>query len=155
MPEFDLQNFLPFRLSRLSFEVSNKMAEIYSERFDISIPEWRILATLAARKQCTAQAIVASTRTHKSTISRAVARLTKNGWIEQISSKDDKRKHVLQLTIEGKSKFSKLMPLVRIFEEELHAKMSNVDMDKLLEGINALERIFELGMERDQKHFDL
>jgi len=131
------------------------MAEIYSERFDISIPEWRILATLAARKQCTAQAIVASTRTHKSTISRAVARLTNNGWIEQVSSKDDKRKHMLQLTVEGKGRFSKLMPLVQVFEEDLRNRLSKTDMGKLIEGIDALERIFELGTERDQKKLNL
>ncbi len=145
MPEFDLQNFLPFRLSRLSYEVSNRMAEIYSDQFDIGIPEWRILATLAAKKQCTAKAIVASTRTHKSTISRGVARLTENGWIEQISSRQDKRQHLLQLTDTGKSKFGEIKPLVEKFEKDLRAKLSSEAIGQLTAGIGALEKILELG----------
>ena len=155
MTDFNLQGFLPFRLSRLSYEVSNRMAEIYSARFDISIPEWRILATLAEKKQCTAQEIVASTRTHKSTISRAVSRLISNRWIERVSSKEDKRMHLLRMSQSGEKQFLELTPLVLEFENELNAKMSKVGLDQLLEGIEQLEAVLELGAHNNQKSLDL
>lgn len=155
MTDFNLQEFLPFRLSRLSFEVSNRMAEIYSDRFDITIPEWRILATLAEKQQCTAQAIVASTRTHKSTISRAVSRLIDNGWIERVSSKEDKRMQLLRMSRSGAQRFSELMPLVLNFEKELNAKMSETGIAQLIQGIEQLEKILELGAHNDQKSLDL
>jgi len=155
MTDFNLQEFLPFRLSRLSFEVSNRLAEVYSDRFDISIPEWRILATLAEKKQCTAQAIVASTRTHKSTISRAVSRLIKNGWIERVSSKDDKRMQLLRMSKSGERQFSELMPMVLNFEKELNAKMSKAGIAQLIQGIEQLEAVLELGVHNDQKSLDL
>ena len=151
MTDFNLQEFLPFRLSRLSFEVSNRMAEIYSDRFDITIPEWRILATLAEKQQCTAQAIVASTRTHKSTISRAVSRLIDNGWIERVSSKEDKRMQLLRMSRSGAQRFSELIPLVLNFEKELNAKMSETGIAQLIQGIEQLEKILELGAHNDQK----
>jgi len=155
MTDFNLQGFLPFRLSRLSYEVSNRMAEIYSDRFDISIPEWRILATLAEKQQCTAQAIVASTRTHKSTISRAVSRLINNGWIERVSSKEDKRMQLLRMSKSGAQRFSELTPLVLKFEKELNAKMSEAGIAQLIQGLDQLEAILELGAHNDQKSLDL
>jgi DNA-binding MarR family transcriptional regulator len=155
MTDFDLQGFLPFRLSRLSYEVSNQMAEIYSSRFDISIPEWRVMATLAEKKQCTAQAIVASTRTHKSTISRAVSRLIKNNWIERVSSKEDKRMHLLRMSESGEQRFVELSPLVLKFEKELNAKMSLVEVAQLNESIAKLEAVLELGAHNNQRQLDL
>ena len=131
------------------------MAEIYSDRFDITIPEWRILATLAEKQQCTAQAIVASTRTHKSTISRAVSRLIDNGWIERVSSKEDKRMQLLRMSRSGAQRFSELMPLVLNFEKELNAKMSETGIAQLIQGIEQLEKILELGAHNDQKSLDL
>ena len=155
MTDFNLQGFLPFRLSRLSYEVSNRMAEIYSDRFDISIPEWRVLATLAEKQQCTAQTIVASTRTHKSTISRAVSRLINNGWIERVSSQEDKRMQLLRMSPSGEQRFSELTPLVLNFEKELNDKMSEAGIVHLIEGIEQLEVVLELGAHNDQKSLDL
>ena len=85
----DLTSFLPFRLNRLSAEMSRRLFEIYGARYGIDIPEWRVLATLGAREPVTAQEVVRSTHTHKSTISRAVARLTDMGWIViRVTSRD-------------------------------------------------------------------
>ena len=66
MSRFELARFLPFRLNRLAAEVSERLAELYERHFGIDIPQWRVLATLSSGEH-TAQAIVASTRTHKST----------------------------------------------------------------------------------------
>jgi len=69
----DLFRFVPFRLNRLAAEVSAALASEYQERYGLDIPEWRVLATLGFRNDaCSAQYIADCTRTHKSTISRAV-----------------------------------------------------------------------------------
>src|SRR5690606_9104336 len=41
-----LDRFLPYQLSIASNAVSNRIAEIYRDRFDLKIPEWRIMAVL-------------------------------------------------------------------------------------------------------------
>jgi len=142
---FDLQNFLPFRLSRLAHEVSQRMASTYSEKFDIDIPQWRVLATLSAKEPCTAQSVVSSTRTHKSTISRAVSSLTETGWIERAPSDEDGRERLLRLTTEGRRKFNELVPVVLAFEHSLYAAMDQESMQNLASGISALENVLEVG----------
>ena len=44
--QFDLQNFLPYRLSLLTNTVSQGIAAAYRDRFGISVTEWRILDVL-------------------------------------------------------------------------------------------------------------
>ena len=42
----DLDQFLPYRLSVLTNRISRGLAALYSERFDISVTEWRVIAVL-------------------------------------------------------------------------------------------------------------
>ncbi len=146
---FDIQQFLPFRLARLATEVSQSLAQIYSQRFDINIPEWRVLATLGDREPVTAQEIVASTRTHKSTISRAVDGLVARGWIERFDSAADRRENKLRFTKLGREKFDKILPLVFEFETQLMEQMSKSGRKQLNSGITEMEKMLALGSSRE------
>ncbi|MCB1461094.1 MAG: MarR family transcriptional regulator [Nitratireductor sp.] len=119
----DLTSFLPFRLNRLSAEMSRRLFEIYGARYGIDIPEWRVLATLGAREPVTAQEVVRSTHTHKSTISRAVARLTDMGWIERTTDDGDRRQMKLRFTAKGRSAYREIVPLVLEAEQEVLARL--------------------------------
>jgi DNA-binding MarR family transcriptional regulator len=140
---FALAAFLPFRLNRLAAEVSERLADLYCERFDLDVAQWRVLATLAAGEN-SAHAIVASTRTHKSTISRAVHALKRRQLVERVPSALDRRAFVLRLTARGQALFLELRPLVLRFEAELLANMGERDARSLLRGANALERALAL-----------
>lgn len=145
MNRFDLARFLPFRLNRLAAEVSERLATLYSERFGLDIPQWRVLATLSSAEPTTAQGIVASTRTHKSTISRAVQQLEERGLIERVPSPDDGRAFELQLTAKGRRLFAELKPIVLAYEKQLLGQLEKGDCSALLRGIGALEGSLNLG----------
>ena len=107
----DLFRFVPFRLNRLAAEVSAALAVEYQERYGLDIPEWRVLATLGFREgACTAQYISQCTRTHKSTISRAVTTLMRRKIIERVASESDRREFALQLTRKGRALYEELIP---------------------------------------------
>src|SRR3954451_13510234 len=116
---FALKAFLPFRLNRLAAEISERLSRIYAERFGIDIPQWRVLAPLAGKGEATAQAVVASTRTHKSTISRAVSELEARALIARAPSTEDKRSYTLVLTPEAHRLSTALEPLVLEYERSL------------------------------------
>ena len=46
LSDFRLEEFLPYRLSVAANRVSRLFARRYSEAFGLSIPEWRVLATI-------------------------------------------------------------------------------------------------------------
>ena len=148
MTEFQLTRFLPFRLNRLAAEISEQLSALYAERFEIDIPQWRVLATLSSGDGWTARAIVASTRTHKSTISRAVEALSRRGLIEAIQSSKDKRAYRLRLTPQGRQLFLKLEPLVLDYEKRLMEQLGETDGRRLAQAIVALDQALGLETER-------
>jgi DNA-binding MarR family transcriptional regulator len=111
LTKLDLFRFVPFRLNRLAAEVSTELAGEYRTRYGLDIPEWRVLATLGFRDEaCTAQYVAHCTRTHKSTISRAVGHLLDQRLIERVENADDRRELALQLTRKGRALYEKLIP---------------------------------------------
>ena len=46
LPEFDLDRFLPFRLTVAAAQLSTDLARQYKTRYGISIAEWRVLLNL-------------------------------------------------------------------------------------------------------------
>src|SRR5258705_5045272 len=111
LPRLDLFRFVPFRLNRLAAEVSNALSIEYQTRYGLDIPEWRVLATLGFRKDaCSAQYIAQCTRTHKSTISRAVTSLMQRNLVERVENAEDRREFRLQMTAKGKTLYEELIP---------------------------------------------
>ena len=49
-----LERFVPYRLSILSNRVSRAIAARYAKAFDLTIPEWRVIAVLGRRPGLTA-----------------------------------------------------------------------------------------------------
>jgi DNA-binding MarR family transcriptional regulator len=123
--KLDLFRFVPFRLNRLAAEVSAALSREYQERYGLDIPEWRVLATLGFRNEaCSAQYIVHCTRTHKSTISRAVTALMGRELIERVENEDDRREYRLRMTPKGKALYEELIPRLRRREREILSCLS-------------------------------
>jgi DNA-binding MarR family transcriptional regulator len=140
----DLERFVPFRLNRLAAEVSRALARVYGERFDIDIPEWRIIATLGDRGMARAQDIALSTRMHKSMVSRAVARLMALGWVARTDGARDRREAPLALTAAGGEIYRQLVPIVLEYQDRLLAGLTDSERRLLEHLLGKLERQLEL-----------
>ena len=112
MAQLELQEFIPFRLNRLAAEVSSELASVYTDRFGIDVVQWRILVTLDAENECSAQRVVESTRTHKSRISRGVSRLIDRNLVARSDNQRDRREARLSLTEAGKALHAEMVPVV-------------------------------------------
>jgi DNA-binding MarR family transcriptional regulator len=121
----DLFRFVPFRLNRLAAEVSAALSGEYQERYELDIPEWRVLATLGFRNDaCSAQYIVHCTRTHKSTISRAVTALMQRQLVERVENEDDRREFALRMTRKGQALYEELIPRLKRKEQAILSCLS-------------------------------
>jgi DNA-binding MarR family transcriptional regulator len=116
---------VPFRLNRLGAEVSAALSSEYRERYGLDIPEWRVIATLGFRSEaCSAQYIAQCTRTHKSTISRAVTSLMERQLIERVENADDRREFRLAMTRRGTALYEELIPRLLRREQEILSCLS-------------------------------
>ena len=136
----DIERFVPFRLNRLAVEVSRALAREYGERFDIDIPEWRIIATLGDRGRARAQDIALSTRMHKSVVSRAAARLIELGWVARSANARDRREAPLSLTAAGRRVYEQLVPILLDYQERLLECLSAGERRTLERLLDKLER---------------
>ena len=150
MTQLDLLRFVPFRLNRLAAEISQGLAGVYADRFGIDVTEWRVLATLGMREPRSAQFIVRCTRTHKSKISRAVARLTEAGLVEGAPSAEDRRELSLRMTAKGRELYDAIVPVVTAYERELLARLSKDELGGLAAGLDRLEQALGLVQRADQ-----
>jgi DNA-binding MarR family transcriptional regulator len=141
----DLFKFVPFRLNRLAAEMSAALATEYQERHGLDIPAWRVLATLGFRNDaCSAQFIAQCTRTHKSTISRAVTTLLNAGLIERVENAADRREFRLQLTSKGRALYEELFPQLLRREDEILACLSPQERRQLSALLGKLEQNLDL-----------
>jgi DNA-binding MarR family transcriptional regulator len=137
----DLFRFMPFRLNRLAAEVSASLSVEYRERYGLDIPEWRVLATLGFREgACTAQYISQCTRTHKSTISRAVTTLMRRKIIERVANESDRREFALQLTSRGRSLYEELIPRLLGKEQQILSCLSAQERKDFGAALGKIER---------------
>ena len=141
----DLFKFMPFRLNRLAAEVSSALAAEYQARYGLDIPEWRVLATLGFRNDpCSAQYIAHCTRTHKSTISRAVTTLMKRQMIERVENEDDRREFRLRMTGKGKALYEELIPRLLRREQEILSCLSAQERKDFAALLGKIESSLEL-----------
>ena len=141
----DLLRFVPFRLNRLAAEVSNALSVEYQVRYRLDIPEWRVLATLGFRSDpCSAQYISDCTRTHKSTISRAVTALTERQLVERVENADDRREFRLRLSRKGRALYEELFPQLLRREDEILACLSAQERKEFARLLGKIETSLDL-----------
>jgi DNA-binding MarR family transcriptional regulator len=133
-----LERFLPYRLNVLASLTSNALAQIYAERFGLSIPAWRVIATLGQYEYRTARDIAAHGVMHKSTISRAVSALERRGLIARKANQDDRREELLALTREGQEIYEALAPQALAFEERFVSVLTAEEQEILVSLIDRL-----------------
>ena len=135
-----LEDFLPYRLSILSNRVSRAIAARYAKTFDLTIPEWRIIAVLGRRPGLTAKEVAEATEMDKVAVSRAVARLTAAKRVAARADSEDARRQLLALTAVGESVHARIAPIALASEQKLLAALSGAEraqLDALLDRLLA------------------
>jgi DNA-binding MarR family transcriptional regulator len=123
-----LEEFLPYRLNVCASLVSQALSRIYTERYKIGVPEWRVLVTLGQFGAMTAKGVGVHSHMHKTKVSRAVALLERRKLVTRRVNRADLREAFLSLTPSGRDVYSELAPIALEFAR------------KLLETVNADDR---------------
>ncbi len=129
--ELDLERFLPYRLSVLSNTVSAKIAAHYEKRFDLSIPQWRVIAVLGRFPGLSQNDVAERTAMDKVQVSRAVTTLVKAGRVRRVRDESDGRAVRLELAPAGHVIFDEVVPFARALEARLLDGLAGTDLQSL------------------------
>lgn len=136
----DLERFLPYRLSVLSNLVSGTIADAYQRRFDLTNPEWRVIAVLSRYPGLSAAEVGELTRMDAVAVSRAVARLLRAGRLRRAVSPLDRRRSVLSVSPAGAAVYREVAPVALGYERELLGALSasqRAVLDRALDALTA------------------
>lgn len=140
----DLEHFLPYRLSVLSNRISQDIARLYAERFDLGVTEWRLLAVLGRYPGLSASELAERTAMDKVAVSRAVASLLAAGRITRDTHDADRRRSVLELSAEGQRVYAEVAPAALAYERRLLSNLSTEDrtaLSRLIDLLGAAEAV--------------
>lgn len=121
----ELDRFLPYRLSVLSNRISQDLARLYAERFELSVTEWRIMAVLGRYPNLSANEVAERTAMDKVAVSRAVTSLLESGRLKRRTHGSDRRRSVLALSAKGLRVYDEIVPLALAYEQRLLAGLPN------------------------------
>jgi DNA-binding MarR family transcriptional regulator len=126
-----LEEFLPYRLNVCATLVSQALSRIYTERYKIGVPEWRVLVTLGEFGMMTAKAIGIHSHMHKTKVSRAVALLERRKLVARRPNRADLREAFLSLTPAGREIYNELAPMALAFAQRLLEAVEPAERDSL------------------------
>ena len=135
-----LSDFLPYRLSVLANTVSRAIAAKYSSRFDLTVPEWRVLAVLGESPGLSAGEVAERTAMDKVAVSRAVATLVKTNRVDRQVATEDRRRSELRLSEEGLRVYKRIVPMAQALERELISALSKEQRGQLNDLLDQLQR---------------
>jgi DNA-binding MarR family transcriptional regulator len=143
MSKLQLEQFLPYRLNRIAAAVSQDFRSVYGPHHDLTIPEWRVLATLGQFEAMSAKDIGRHSTMHKTKVSRAVRALEERRWLKRRESEEDRREEILTLTALGEKVYRDIVPKAVAFERRILDELGSEAMP-LLGVLERLENIFNV-----------
>jgi DNA-binding MarR family transcriptional regulator len=136
----DLDAFIPYRLSVLTNRVSSAIARHYSDRFDLSIPEWRVMAVLGQAPGLSARDVAARTAMDKVQVSRAVQSLLAAKRLTRTAHSQDGRVAHLSLSAKGHAIYNDVVPLALGLEKQFLSVLNLAEQKSLDALLSKLSR---------------
>ena len=127
----DLDGFVPYRLSVLTNRVSGAIARHYAERFDLTVPEWRVMAVVGQAPGLSAREVAKRTAMDKVQVSRAVQSLLAAKRLTRTAHANDGRIAHLSLSAKGQVIYNEVVPLALSLERQFLSVLSPSEQKSL------------------------
>ena len=130
--EFELEHFLPYRLSQLSNTVSQGIAQFYQQQHGLTVPEWRVMVVLGRYPGLTASQVCERTVMDKVTVSRAVKVLLDKKYLQRLSDSSDRRRRPLRVSSDrGQKVLDDVIPFALGYQHALLRSLTTEDFSTL------------------------
>jgi DNA-binding MarR family transcriptional regulator len=129
--EFQLDDFLPYKLAVASDNVSRLMMRQYLDQIGLGIPEWRLLAAVGRHGVLSPTSAGEHTSMDKVKVSRAAASLSGRGLLKQSQDPNDGRGRLLRLTRKGTTIYTGIPAMARSIDKTVMAGLTATDWSNL------------------------
>lgn len=136
----EIEDFLLYRLFRISQAALRGTDEMYRRELGISRREWRVLAYLARTPDASLKALAADAGIDVVVASRCVAEMHSRGLLSKDRSTENKRLVRLRLTGNGRDAHDRAKAMAAHYNRQLAECLSDDEADLIFELLDKLER---------------
>lgn len=139
----NFEDFLTFRLNRLTNALRTNLTKRYLEEFDMSLPEWRLLAMIARFAPMRFSEVTSRSSMDKGQVSRTLRVMEKRGLtkmktIKGAASEALAAPVMVSITPKGSALYKAVLPVARRRQAEMLMSLSDADRLRLYETIDKL-----------------
>jgi len=134
-----LRALVSHRVLVLSNTLALAASRYYPQRFNVRLPEWRVIDALHAGGSISANQISHWLRTDKAWVKRSVDRLIAAGHVRRRPDPGDGRRLLLSLTAKGQRAYAAIANAARRRNENLLAGLTRRDRESLERLLGALQ----------------
>ncbi|MCW5661238.1 MAG: MarR family transcriptional regulator [Burkholderiaceae bacterium] len=110
-PRFELEQHPFFWLTQVIGSRDRRLTQEL-RTFGLRVPEWRVLASLCARRRCSMSELADLATIDRTTLTRTVDRMEQAGWVARLGDASDLRVTRLAPTASGERLFQRVWPAV-------------------------------------------
>ncbi|WP_420993295.1 MarR family winged helix-turn-helix transcriptional regulator [Cupriavidus sp. 30B13] len=132
-----VDGYLPYLLARASHLVSCEFHREV-EAAGLSIPEWRVLAALADRSECTIGALADLTLAKQPTLTKLVDRMAAGGLVARRNGAHDRRHAMVSITARGRARVRALLGQAALHERRVLDGFGPAQADQLKDTLRRL-----------------
>jgi len=138
--KLDLSRYTPALITFLVNKMSMVSTQIYSELFNISVTEWRIVSLLAVEQPIVAKRISEVIGFDKATVSRSINRLEKEGYLALRPDENDRRAIFIQLTEKGVNLHNQVIDIALDREQKMLEPLTASEIEQFIQILNKLNQ---------------
>lgn len=125
MTNFELDDFIPYRMAVASGKLSKSLSAVYKVH-GVNRGQWRILVYLGNKKTIVpSKEIREATQLGKVPFTRAAAQLEQKNWIRRAKNNHDGRNKDMTITPEGQKAYEKIIMDVSRWYDDVKAQLGD------------------------------
>jgi DNA-binding MarR family transcriptional regulator len=133
-----IEQLLDYKIGQLRKLLDRYSSPGVSERFGLSLAEWRMLSHIQAGRSVTAFWLSRRLQADRAEVSRACASLVRRGYVVSKPNPSDARSALLELTKSGQAVFDKIMPIRLQLQKELSDALDRSELTVLYRALDKL-----------------
>lgn len=136
----DLDQRTAYRFSILAARQTRCLAEMYTQKFNLTIGQWKILVIIGYHAPMSAKEVAERTSLQPEKVTRAVDRLVASRLVTRRPDPSDRRRVMLSLTAKGKSVFTESESIRGAIEGEFLDVLQPAEREAFYRILDKLER---------------
>jgi len=142
----NVEDFLTFRITRLSNALRTGLTKRYLEEFELSLPEWRLLALIARFAPLRFSEVTSRSSMDKGQVSRTLREMAKKGLVKMKSIRTPGSRAaealaapvMVSITPKGKALYGAVLPVARRKQAEMLTTLTESERVALYSTLNKL-----------------